>query len=197
MTSEVKNKLGLLVVISAPSGCGKTTVVRKLLKKHPDWVRSVSVTTREPREGEKRGEDYFFVTPEAFETMREKGELLESAQVFDQYYGTPKSFVLDHYQAQKCVLLTLDIQGAEQVRECLKKEQIELFTIFILPPSLKILKERLEGRETDSDEEIEKRIKMAGEEIKAAGDYDLAVVNQNLEETVAEIEKKIEEIRKK
>lgn len=196
VSSETKKSTGVLVVVSAPSGCGKTTIMEKLLKQHPDWVRSVSVTTRAPREGEVKGEDYFFVSPSAFEEMKAKDEFLEHATVFDHSYGTPKSFVLDHYKQDQCVLLTLDIQGAAQVREKLKGE-VPYLTIFILPPSLKVLRERLEGRQTDAPEVIEKRIQKAQEEIKAAGDYDHTVVNQNLDETVAEVEVLIENFRNK
>lgn len=184
---------GRIVIFSAPSGCGKTTIVERLLKRHPDWVRSVSATTRKPREGEKQGEDYFFVSEAEFKTMEQKGELLESASVFDHFYGTPKSFILDHVQKGKIVVLAVDIQGTRSIRKVLA-DKMDLITIFILPPSVKVLRDRLEGRKTESPEQVERRIQIAQEEIKEAGLYDFAVVNQNLDQTIVEIEEKIEKL---
>ena len=191
-----KRRTGFAVVISSPSGGGKTTLVDRLLKRHPDWIRSVSATTRAPREGEVPERDYFFVSSSTFRRMEEQGEFLESAKVVDHYYGTPKRFVLDHSTDGRVMLLTLDIQGMQNLLKTLKHE-VPLLTIFILPPSLKELRDRLEGRKTESAAMIEKRLQLASEEIKAAGLYDVAVVNRNLEETVLEIETIIENFRKK
>ena len=188
-------KTGLAVVISSPSGGGKTTVVDRLLKRHPDWMRSVSTTTRAPREGEVPERDYFFVSSATFHKMQEEGEFLESAKVVDHQYGTPRRFVVDHCRDGRVMILTLDIQGMRGLQKALK-DAIPLLTIFILPPSLKELRERLEGRKTESPEMIEKRLHLAAEEIKAAGHYDGAVVNRNVEETVLEIEKIIENYRR-
>lgn len=182
---------GILIILSAPSGCGKTTIVERLLKRHPDWIRSVSVTTRVPRLGEKKGEDYFFVTPTEFKKMEEAGELLESAKVFDQFYGTPKQFVMEQLKNGKKVLLAIDVQGTEMVKQGIGKE-CPLVTFFILPPSVKILRERLEGRKTESPEEIQRRIETAQDEIKEAGSYDHAVMNQSLDKTLQQIESAIE-----
>lgn len=185
----------MLVVLSAPSGCGKTTLVDRLLKRHPDWVRSVSCTTRSPRQGEKNSEDYFFVSREAFRAMEKRGELLESAKVFDQWYGTPKAFVLDHLEKSKTVVLAIDTQGAKKVKAFFDKN-LPLLMIFVLPPSVKVLRERLEGRQTETPGEIQRRIETAQEEIKEAGSYDASVVNQNLEQTVLEIEGFVEKFKK-
>lgn len=183
---------GVLIIVSAPSGCGKTTIVERLLKRHPDWGRSISVTTREPRAGEKAGGDYYFVKQDAFRQMCEKGEFLESATVFGNSYGTPKQFVVERLNEGNHVILAIDVQGMLNIKKEHAKD-MEMVTIFVLPPSIKILKERLEGRKTDSPEQIEKRLAMAQEEIKHAKFYDFTVMNQNLEQTVLEIERCIEQ----
>lgn len=187
---------GLLIIISAPSGCGKTTIVDRLLKRHPDWVRSVSATTRQPRAGEKDGEDYFFVTPKSFKEMESKGELLESANVYEFCYGTPKKFVKEQLAKGRKVILAIDVQGTRKIKKVFASEG-RLLTLFILPPSVKVLRERLEGRQTESPDEIQRRIETAQDEIKEAGSYDLAYVNQNLEQTILEIEEGIENFGKK
>ena len=186
---------GLLIILSAPSGCGKTTIGDRLLKRHPDWVRSISVTTRAPRLGEKKGEDYFFVTESEFRKMESAGELLESAKVFDQLYGTPKQFVMDRLKAGKKVLLAIDVQGTKKVKQVLDND-CPMVSFFILPPSVKILRERLEGRKTESPEEIQRRIEIAQDEIKEAGSYDHAVMNQSLDKTLQQIESAIENFQK-
>lgn len=186
---------GLLIIISAPSGCGKTTIVDRLLKRNPDWVRSVSATTRQPRPGEKDGVDYFFVTTKSFKEMDKKGELLESAAVYEFCYGTPKKFVQEQLAAGRKVILAIDVQGTKKIKKMFGPEG-QLLTLFILPPSVKVLRERLEGRQTESPEEIQRRIEVAQDEIKEAGSYDLAYVNQNLEQTILEIEEGIENFDK-
>ena len=183
-------------MLSAPSGCGKTTIVERLLKRHPDWARSVSVTTRPPRLGEKNGEDYFFVTASEFQKMEESGELLESAKVFNHFYGTPKQFVMDHLKAGKKILLAIDVQGAKKVKHVLVGEA-PMMTFFILPPSVKVLRERLEGRNTESPAEIQRRIEISQDEIKEAGSYDHAVMNQNLDKTLQQIESAIDSFQQK
>lgn len=184
-----------MVILSAPSGCGKTTILGRLLKRHPDWVRSISATTRVPRPGEKNGEDYLFVSPAAFREMEEKGELLESARVFDHEYGTPKAFVLEALGRGENVLLAIDVQGTKKIKK-LAAKNLPLLTIFVLPPSVKILRERLEGRKTESPAEIQRRIEVAQDEIKESAHYDFTVINQNLEQTVQEIEEIISKIEK-
>ena len=188
MSSEKAVQTGILVILSAPSGCGKTTILEKLLKRHSSWVRSVSATTRRPRHGEKQGEDYLFVSEEEFEAMRSHGDFLESANVYGQDYGTPKSFVLDQLKQKDVVILAIDVQGAKKVMST-RSAEMPCLSIFVLPPSMKTLRERLEGRKTEAPEEVERRLEVAGTEIKAAGDYDHTVVNQNLDQTVTAIEK--------
>ncbi len=183
-------------MISAPSGCGKTSTIDRLLKRHQDWTRSVSVTTRAPRIGEKNGEDYIFVSPKEFKLMEENSELLESAQVFDNFYGTPKNAVMEALKQGKLILLAIDVQGMKKIKKAADKN-IPLLTIFVLPPSVKILRERLEGRKTETPAQIDKRIEMAQEEIKEAGHYDTTIMNQNLEQTVFDIETCIEKHLKK
>ena len=199
--SKTSNKAGalpqgLLIILSAPSGCGKTTIVDRLIKRHPDWLRSVSVTTRVPRPGEKQEEHYFFVTSQQFQEMDTRGELLESAKVFDHWYGTPKMFVMDHLKQGRNVILAIDVQGTKKIKQT-AGAGLPLLTIFVLPPSVKILRQRLEGRKTESPAEIQHRIEVAQDEIKEAGFYDGTVMNQNLDQTVSEIEGMIEKHKKK
>jgi len=168
---------GLLIVISAPSGTGKTTLCHMLLKELPNAVFSVSFTTREPREGEVNGRDYWFVSKEEFERRIREGDFLEWAQVYGYYYGTSKGQVLKALKEGKDVILDIDTQGALQVKERFP----EAVLIFILPPSLKELERRLRKRGTDPEDVIEKRLKLAREEIKKAKFYDYIVVNDKLE----------------
>jgi len=182
---------GFLIVLSAPSGCGKTTIVDRLLKRHSDWVRSVSMTTRAARVGEKQGQDYFFASAVEFEKFKKDGALLESATVFGNQYGTPKRHVMEAIEKGKKVILAIDVQGGESIKKAMPEKDRRV-SIFILPPSVKILRERLEGRKTESPEEVDRRIEAAQDEIKAASLYDFAIVNQNLEQTVREIEECVE-----
>jgi len=168
---------GLLIVISAPSGTGKTTLTHMLLKEFPDMEFSVSYTTRKPRPGEVNGKDYFFVDRETFEKMIEEGDFLEWAEVYGNLYGTSKSQVLKALNEGKDILLDIDTQGALQV----KKNFPEAVLIFILPPSFKELERRLRSRGTDDEETIEKRLKIARVEVERAPLYDYIVVNDRLE----------------
>ncbi|HXV28071.1 MAG TPA: guanylate kinase [bacterium] len=187
---------GLLMILSAPSGCGKTTLVDRLLKRHPDWVRSISSTTRPPRPDEKDGSDYFFVTPARFKEMEGKGEFLESARIFNHDYGTPKAELMRQVEEGKKIILAIDVQGMKQIQKGIDKK-IPLLTVFVLPPSIKVLRERLEGRKTEPPDEIQRRIELAQEEIKAASFYDYTVVNQQLEPTVLEIEELVSQFQNK
>ncbi|RKQ61747.1 guanylate kinase [Thermovibrio guaymasensis] len=168
---------GLLIVISAPSGTGKTTLTRMLLKEFPNIEFSISFTTRKPRPGEVNGKDYWFISREEFLKRIEEGDFLEWAEVYGNLYGTSKSQVLKALNEGKDVLLDIDTQGALQV----KKNFPEAVLIFILPPSLEELERRLRNRGTDPEEVIEKRLKVAREEIKRAKFYDYIVVNDVLE----------------
>jgi len=168
---------GLLIVISAPSGTGKTTLTRMLLKEFPNIEFSISFTTRKPRPGEVNGKDYWFISREEFLKRIEEGDFLEWAEVYGNLYGTSKSQVLKALNEGKDVLLDIDTQGALQVKENFP----EAVLIFILPPSLEELERRLRNRGTDPEEVIEKRLKIAREEIKRAKFYDYIVVNDVLE----------------
>ena len=177
-----KNSGGLLIIISSPSGGGKTTVRSRLLGLIPDLHYSVSWTTRKPRQGEVHGKDYFFVSLEQFLKKKDKSEFLEYAEVFGSFYGTPKDNIDDAIKKGQDVLLDIDTQGALQIKS--KKDAV---LIFILPPSLEILKGRLYNRKTDSETEIWKRLKDAQRELKCVRQYDYAVINDNIDMTVEKI----------
>ena len=172
-----KKPRGLLIVISAPSGTGKTTLTRMLLEEFPHMEFSVSFTTRPPRPGEVNGRDYWFISKEEFLKRIEEGDFLEWAEVYGNLYGTSKSQVLKALNEGKDVLLDIDPQGALQV----KRNFPEAVLIFILPPSLKELEERLRRRGTDTEEVIKRRLEIAREEIKRAPLYDYIIVNDVLE----------------
>ena len=184
---NTKEKQGILVVLSAPSGCGKTSIVERLLKRHQDWTRSISATTRSPRVDEKNAQDYFFLSKKDFEQQVKEGKMLEHAAIYGNLYGTPRAFVTDQVGQGKIVVMTIDVQGTKQVMASWGKEN-PLLSIFVLPPSVKALRERLTGRNTETPEEIEKRIEIAQNEIKAAKLYDHTVINQSLDQAVLEVE---------
>jgi len=199
--SESKSKIsseqnGFLVILSAPSGCGKTTILSRLLKRHPDWVRSVSVTTRAPRPEEESGRDYEFVSSKKFQALRQNRQFLEWARVFTSYYGTLRKPVLDAVENGQIAVLTVDIQGHRSIRK-VWMGKVSILSIFILPPSIQALRERLEKRSTDSAPEIETRIQKAEGEIKVAREYDATVINHDLDQTLHEIEGLISEFEKK
>ncbi|MGB9792414.1 MAG: guanylate kinase [Thermacetogeniaceae bacterium] len=173
----------LLIVVSGPSGSGKGTLCGLLRQRLPDLAYSVSVTTRPPRPGEKDGVDYFFVSTEEFLDKIKAGEFLEWAKVYDNYYGTPVSYVKNCLKDGKDVLLEIDIQGARQV----KKLFPDAVLIFISPPSFEELGARITKRGTDSEDEIKKRLSSAKEELQAASEYDYVVVNDHQERAVEEI----------
>jgi guanylate kinase len=186
-SKKVGSGQGVLVVMSAPSGCGKTSIVERLLKRHPDWVRSISATTRKPRVDEKNAQDYFFYARQDFEKKAHDGKMLEHAEIYGNLYGTPREFVEEQVSQGKIVVMTIDVQGTKQIMGAWGKKR-SLLSIFILPPSVKVLRERLTGRNTESPEEIEKRIGIAQDEIKEAKLYDHTVINQNLDQAVLEVE---------
>ena len=169
---------GLLLVISGPSGVGKTSLVKKFLEEFKsEVIFSISCTTRKPRPGEVHGKDYFFVDQKTFEKMIEKDELLEWANVHGNYYGTLKSFVYENLLKGKSVLLDIDPHGAFQIKQKIRDSVL----IFILPPSWDELKKRLQKRKSESESEIQKRLRRAREEIKFCKDYDYLIVNDRLE----------------
>lgn len=174
---------GRLFVLSAPSGTGKTTLCRALLKLLPNLQYSISATTREKRPGEVEGKDYFFLTEEDFKAKKEKGEFLESANVFGCWYGTPKSFIEEKLESGQDILLDIDVQGAASIRE----KKVKGIFIFLIPPSMEALKERLLNRKTDAEKVIENRLAKAREEIGYYKQYDYVIVNDVLEESLQRI----------
>lgn len=173
---------GKLIVISGPSGAGKSTVVNRAIQGRDDMCFSTSVTTRSPRPGEVDGKDYFFIQPEQFRQMVEKGELLEHADYVAHSYGTPKAFVEKQMDAGYNVILDIEVQGARQVRE----KMPDAVLILLLPPSMDELRRRLINRGTDSLEVIDARIARAREELKEAELYDYIIVNDKLDVAAAE-----------
>lgn len=173
-----------LFVIAAPSGAGKTTLVKALVDHNPDLKFSISYTTRKQRSTEEHGRDYFFVDLEEFESLRKQGELLESAVVFDNHYGTSRSQVEEHLGNGHNVILEIDWQGAQQVRESMPG----CVTVFILPPSRAELERRLRGRRTDSDEVIERRLRDALGDMSHWDEFDHVIINDDLGKATADLE---------
>ena len=175
-------KKGKLIILSGPSGTGKSTVVFKAMEGRQDLCFSTSVTTRSPRSGEVDGREYFFIDQARFDEMVEKGELLEHARYVSNSYGTPRPFVEAQLRKGMNVILDIEVQGARQVKE----KMPEAVAIFMMPPSLAELRRRLEGRGTEKAEAIEARIARAREEIREADFYDYLILNQDVETAAAE-----------
>lgn len=178
------DKRGILIVISGPSGAGKGTICKELLKKEENLYISVSATTRAPREGEVEGVNYYFVTKEDFLEKKENGDFLEYAEVYGNYYGTPKWKVEEMLQSGKNVILEIDIQGALKVKENSK----EGVFIFILPPSMEELKQRIIKRGSETPESLMRRFKSAYQEINFVSKYNYAVVNDEVDIAVTKIQ---------
>jgi len=175
---KLMKKQGILTIVSGFSGAGKGTLMKRLLSQYQeDYCLSVSATTREPRKGETDGKEYFFISVELFEQMIETGQLLEYAKYLDNYYGTPKNFVLDKLDSGINVLLEIEMQGALKI----KAQYPETLLIFILPPSVPLLEQRLRGRGTETDEVIDARLKRAHDEMEFIKNYDYIVVNDHLD----------------
>ena len=173
-----------LFVIAAPSGAGKTTIVKALVARNPELRFSISYTTRQKRRTEVDGVDYLFVDVDKFETLRDEGELLEFAEVFDNFYATSRSQVEKHLAEGQDVILEIDWQGAQQVRESMP----ECVTIFILPPSLEELERRLRDRRTDSSEVIDRRLRDAMSDMAHWDEFDHVIINDKLEQAVTDLE---------
>ena len=170
-------KQGTLFIISAPSGSGKTTLCARLVEAVDSLYRSISMTTRSPRPGERDGMDYIFIEKPEFIKRMKKKEFLEWAKVFGAYYGTPKKHIMHMLKRGSDVLLSIDVQGAMKI----KRLKLGAVYIFILPPSLAMLKERLINRSTDSKEAISERMDIAKKEISRSQKYDYVIVNNRLE----------------
>ena len=183
MSSSGAGTRGLLFVVSAPSGTGKTTVVERLVQVCPALACSRSFTSRPPRPGERDGVDYNFVSRETFEAMAARGEFLEWADVFGNLYGTGRQNIEQLLSAGLDVVLVIDVQGARQVRARAR----DAVGIFVLPPSFAVLESRLRGRSNDSEAAIARRLQTARTEVTAVEEYDYVVVNGELEQTVAEM----------
>ena len=175
---------GKLFVFAAPSGAGKTTLVHAVVTKHPELRFSISYTTRKPRRNEADGVDYLFVTKSEFMRLRDRGEMLEYAEVFDNYYATSRSQVEEHLADDRNVVLEIDWQGARQVRESMP----ECVTIFILPPSVEELERRLRDRRTDAPEVIERRLRDALSDMSHWDEFDHVIINDDLNQAISDLE---------
>ena len=171
---------GVLTVVSGFSGAGKGTVMKRLIQKYDDYALSISVTTRNPREGERDGIEYFFKTKEEVEAMIENDEFLEYARYVDNYYGTPRFYVEEMLAKGKNVILEIEIQGAMQI----KAKNPEAVLVFVTPPSFEELRNRLVGRGTETADVIESRLKRASEEAEGMPSYDYILVNDQVEDCV-------------
>lgn len=179
---------GILIIFSGPSGSGKDTVLNKLVEKRADTKVSVSMTTRAKRDGEIDGTHYYFVTREYFEKKILAKSVLEFAEYTGNLYGTPKEPVDEMLREGKAAILKIEVQGAEKIR----KLYPDVVSIFLMPPSMRVLEERLRGRKTDDEEAINHRLVVAREEMRRAPEYDYIVINNSVDEAVEQIEKIID-----
>jgi len=178
------DRRGMMIVLSSPSGAGKTSLSRKLLEKNKNLFLSISFTTRPPRPLEVNESDYFFVSDEKFIDMLNKDEFLEHAKVFDFYYGTPKKPVMNALKNGKDILFDIDWQGTQQL---MNSVQDDLVKIFVLPPSAKELEKRLLKRNQDTDETVKKRMSKASDEISHYAEYDYIIINEDFDESLKKI----------
>ena len=186
MNNDLNNeRRGITLVLSSPSGAGKTSLSRKLLERNKKLFLSVSCTTRPPRPGEINESDYFFVEESKFNEMQKNNEFLESAKVFDHCYGTPKKPIMDALDSGMDILFDIDWQGTQQLMNSL---QDDLIKVFVLPPSAKELERRLLQRNQDSDEIVKGRMSKASNEISHYAEYDYIIINENFEESLSKIE---------
>jgi len=177
-------KLGKLIVITGPSGVGKGTIVRSLLQRHSQLEVSISATTRQPRAGEVDGTDYYFISKEEFENAIARNEFLEWATYAGNYYGTPKTKIAEQIERGNYIILEIELVGARAIAKIIP----DALRIFILPPSIEELEQRIRLRGKNSEESIAKRIEIASTEIAASNEFDLEIVNEDLETAIAEIE---------
>lgn len=188
-----EKKRGMLIIFSSASGAGKTTIAKEVVQKDSNLALSVSYTTRLPRDGEKNGEDYFFVSEDRFEQMVKEGKFLEWEKVHGAFYGTSNDFVLQNLSSGKDVILTIDVKGAKRIKE----KHFESISFFFRAPSSEELKKRLQKRGTETEESLVKRIEIADWEEKQAEDYNYHIVNGKIEDAVREVLSIIKKERKK
>ena len=181
---ETIGRRGLMLVLSSPSGAGKTTIARRVLDEDADIAPSISHTTREKRRGEVEGKDYHFVDKETFSQMREQGAFLEWAVVFDNYYGTTRAPVDEALHEGRDVLFDVDWQGADALRKAAEEDVV---SVFVLPPSADALEERLKTRAQDSPEVVTRRMRGASNEIQHWDEYDYVLVNFDVDQSVAAV----------
>lgn len=172
------------IALAAPSGGGKTTLCSMLLKKYSATSLSISYTTRSPRAGEVNGREYHFVDKAGFEALIQRGDLVEWAEVHGNYYGTSKAFLEQQGKQGKVVLLDIDVQGVDSLKACFGNRCL---SIFLLPPSMEALEKRLRARNTESEDKIQQRLTNAREEISRAKDFDVKIINSDLEHTFKEL----------
>ena len=175
---------GKLIVITGPSGVGKGTLVKLLLQRHPQLQVSTSATTRQPRLGEQHGVDYFFLSKEDFETAIHNQELLEWAEYAGNYYGTPKAGVIEQIVAGNYILLEIELAGARAIANIF----LEAIRIFIMPPSIEELEQRIRTRGTNTEESIARRLEIARREIAASDEFDFKIINNDLDSAIAQLE---------
>ncbi len=184
---------GKLFIISGCSGVGKGTLLKMFLKNNPDIKLSISATTRQPRAGEVDGINYFFISKDEFKQAVNNNEFLEFAQFSDNFYGTKKNFVEKTLNKGIDLILEIEVQGAKQVKE----KMPEAVTVFIMPPSVETLEERLRGRHTEDEETIKKRLNEAKRELKAGSEFDYQVINDNLDDALSTLQQIIDTERNK
>ena len=184
MTQPTVRRRGLMLVLSSPSGAGKTTIARAILRADRELAMSVSITTRSPRPGEEHGKDYYFVSDGEYHRMVAANELLEHARVFDNFYGTPGHHVEKELAAGRDVMFDIDWQGTQQLKAGARDD---LVSVFILPPSVKELERRLRGRAQDTEEVMLRRMARAADEMSHWPEYDYVVVNQNVDESIEQV----------
>ena len=182
---------GLLVVLSGPSGVGKKTVIDRVLAETPGYSRAVTATTRQPRPGEKNGVDYLFLTKEEFTARIEQDEFLEHALVHGRRYGTPRQHVAEILERGDVCFLEVDVQGAASIRGLVEPAMY----VFLVPPSLEVLEERLRGRNTEDEDSLRTRLATARREMEREQEYDVSVVNDELDRAVREVRDQVERWR--
>ncbi len=189
----MERKKGVIIAVSAPSGAGKTTIVKNILKDFPELVFSVSATTRTKRERETEGVEYFFISEEDFKKKIENDEFVEWEKFYDYYYGTHKSFIEQNINNGKCVLVEIDVKGALE----LKRIYPDSVLIYIVPPSFDVLVERLKNRRTENEADLKKRIERAKMELSLKNKFDYLVKNDELDKALSETENIVKKILNK